>query len=241
MTKRIRLALMAVVFLGFSSLAAADDELETVEKKIIAAWQKHKSMTADAKLVGRMNMGGAAAVVQGQGTYEVVKKGEATLLRMECTNQTVTTIGDQQHAIEQQIIMINDGKYIYSLIDAMGQKVAVKAKVDPQRSIEPKALFDALHKDFELKLLPEETIDGKKVYVIEGTLREKGALPVSKMLCCFRHDGVLVKQITHGVDGQPMQTTTFRNIRLDVELDPQRFVFRPPEGVQVMDMTAQQP
>jgi outer membrane lipoprotein-sorting protein len=53
--------------------------------------------------------------------------------------------------------------------------------------------------------------------------------------------GVPVKSVMYGPDGKPITTMTFSDYKFDVKIDPQRFVFKAPEGVQVIDQTAQQP
>jgi len=242
MTKRVGLVLMTGMVFGFCSLAAAGDDLKTVEKKIIGQWEKHKSMTAKFTMVSHMEMSGMVMDSKAEGPFEVMKKGGQCLARQEMKIITTQKFGDQESKTEQEVLLVVDGEFAYTLTDMAGQKMATKAKIDPQMTGDPKATFEWLRKDHELKLLPEETIDGNKVYVIEAKPKEKPSAGYGKSVYYYQQEnGVLVKMVGHGVDGKPQMTMTFTDIKLDVDIKPERFVFKAPPGVQVIDQTGATP
>jgi len=240
--KRMRLVLMAGLVLGLVLPAAVADELATVEKKLTAAWKKHKSMTAEFTMVTKMEQPGFVMESKTEGTQEVMKKGDQLLFRLELATSTVQKVGDQETKSEQKVTMVSDGTYAYTLSEMMGQKTVVKTKVDPQSVGDPQAMFKFLRKDHTLKLLPEETIDGKKVFVIEATPKQAQPMAPSKSVYYFlQDDGALVKLVASDQAGKPMTTMTYTDVKSDVKIDPQRFVFKAPEGVQVIDQTGAQP
>lgn len=241
MMKRVGLILMPCAVFAFTSATVVADDLETIEKKITQAWQKHKSMTAKMKMVSRMAMGEMVTESEAEGTYELVREGKQVLFRMDLESKSVTKTGDQEIKSAQQVTTICDGEYVYSLGDTMGQKMATKMKPDPKGSNDPGEILKMLRKDHELKLLPAETIDGQKVHVIEAIPKKKDKQQYSKMLYYLREDGIPAKQVTYDTAGKPMTTFTYTDIKVDVKIDPRRFVFKAPEGVEVMDMTSQQP
>ena len=237
MNKRMGLVLVAVLFLGFSMSAAVADDLQALEKKITAGWDKHKSMTA--KMTMTLHMGNHAT---GAGTFEVLNKGGKVLSRMEMKVEMVHKAGDQEMRMEQRITSIVDGEYTYMVMDMMGQKTAMKMNIDPEKSADPKSMFASLRKTTELKLLPDETIDGKKVHVLEATPKEVSAVPIAKEIYYFQQEaGILVKLISYGADGKPIQTMSITDVKFDIDIDPQRFVFKAPPGVQVIDQTGTTP
>ena len=252
LSKQIRLAVAASVFLGFLATVAVADELEAVEKKIQAAWSQHKSMTARVTTVSRMEQAGQVMDGKGDGTYEFLRKGEQLLSRMELKNSMTQKMGEQEMKMEQQVTMVVDGTYAYTLSDQatefMGNKMppqvmAMKMDIEPEMSGEPSKMFADLHKDHDVKLLPAETVNGKQAYVFEATPKEKApGNPAAKMLLYFdQANGFTVKMVVQSEDGKPIQTITYEDVKLDVDIDPDRFVFKAPEGVEVMDQTTKKP
>jgi outer membrane lipoprotein-sorting protein len=222
--------------------AVVADELEKVEKKLAEGWKKHKSMTAKFTMVTKMEQPGFAMESTSKGTQETMRKGEQLLFHTEMTTTTVQKVGDQESKSESKMTVVCDGTHTYTLSEMMGQKTAVKSKVNPQSVGDPEATFEFLRKDYTLKLLPEETVEGRKTFVIEATPKQTQPMGPGKSVYFFLQDeGALVKMVASDQAGKPMTTMTYSDIKFDVKIDPQRFVFKAPEGVQVMDQTAVQP
>lgn len=241
MTRRVGLLLVAGLVCSFGAAVVWADDLATVEKQIAQAWDKHKSMSAKIALTTNMEAGGTLLEGKGEGTIEFVHKGNKLYLRQELKNTMPQPVGGGTK-MEQNMLMVIDGEYAWTLSDAMGQKMAMKTTIDPRMTGEPKGLFAELRKDHELKLLPDETLDGKKMYVIEATSKEKTAGAASKALYYFDRDsGFLVKMAVQSLDGKPTMTTSYSDIKYDVDINPDRFVFKVPEGVEVHDMTKLEP
>ena len=248
MAKHVMLVLMAGMALSLTAQAAVGEELAAVEKKICASWEKHKSMTGKMTMEMQMEQGSMVMESKGEGTHEIMRKGEQVLSRTEMKNTMVQKMGEQEMKMSQEVTIIVDGEFAYTLSvqDMMGQqtKMAVKSDIDPQMSGDPKALFEQLAKDNELKLLPEETVDGKKVYVIAATPKERPAAPGAPSKTVFhfdQQDGYMVKMVTYTAEDKPLTTVSYSDVKLGVDLQPSRFVFEAPEGVQVIDQTGQKP
>ena len=240
--KPMRFVLMAGLVLGWTLPAAVADELEKVEKKLAEGWKKHKSMTAEFTMVTKMEQPGFAMESTTKGTQEMMRKGDQLLFHTGMTTSTVQKVGEQESKSESKVTMVSDGTYAYTLTEMMGQKTAVKTKADPQQAGDPQATFKFLRKDHTLKLLPEETIEGKKAFVIEATPKQTQPMGPGKSVYFFlQDDGVLVKMVSADQAGKPMSTMTYTDYKFNVKIDPQRFVFKAPEGVQVIDQTAAQP
>ncbi len=242
MMRRVALMLLTGMVFGFCSLAAAEDDLKTVEKKVIDSWMKHKSMTGKFTMVSHTEMSGMVIDGKAEGTFEIMRKGDKYFARQEMTNVMTQKSGDQETKMEQQMLSIVDGEHAYMLNDMGGQKMATKSKIDPKMTGDPKATFEWLREDHELKLLPEETIEGEKAYAIEAKPKEKTPIGPTKYIYYFQQsNGFMVKMVAYGPDDKPQTTMTHTDIKLDVDINPDRFVFKAPPGVQVIDQTGTMP
>ncbi len=242
MTKRMALVLLASAVLGAPALGAGED-FKSVEKKLMAAWKKHKSMTAKMTIVADMKMEQMSVKTSSQGTLEYLKQGETNLFRMEQKTHSVTKGSGMEMEQHQTGTVVSDGKYVYTLVDANGQVSAFKMKVAGNNPADTVAQLKSMQAMMDMKLLPSQKIDGKKVYVIEGTPNKKmkemlkgmSTMP-GKTLLYFREDGVPVKMVSQTADGKPMHTMTYSDVKINVKIDPKRFVFKAPPGVEVKDM-----
>lgn len=222
--------------LAFGTAAALADDLETVEKKLVEAFRKHKSVTAKVTMTSRMEMPGMLMEMDGQGTLEMARRDDKSLVRMELKTTMNNKVGEEVTKMEQQTLTVVDGEAAYVLTDMMGQKTAMKSKIDPQMGGDPQALFANLRKDHTLKLLPEETLEGRKMYVIEGTPKEKPEVGPAKQVYYFDQDsGFMAKFVMFNADGKPMTTMAYTDLKFDVSIDPDHFKFKAPPGVQVME------
>lgn len=222
----------------------AADDLEAVEKRIVEAWGKHKSMTAKITTANHMQAGDTTIDAKGEGTIETAREGDKQFIRMELKNTMVRKTGEQESKMDQPTTVIADGEFAYTTSEAMGRPMVVKTKIDSTMTGEPKAILDQFRKLYELKLMPEETLDGRKVFVIAGTPKEKAPVPGApvKMVLNFDQEhGVLLKAAGLAEDGKPMSTMAYSDVKFDVKLDPDRFKFKAPEGVEIIDRASTKP
>jgi len=243
MTRQMRRLALTCVMLGVAAAALADD-LESVEKRIVEAWGKHKSMTAKIVTSNHMEMGDMVIDGKGDGTLETQREGDKQLIHMELKNAMTRKAGGQETKMDQAMTLIADGEFAYTSSDAMGKPTVVKTKIDAMMTGEPKALLAEFRKQNELKLLPEDSVDGRKVFVIEATPKEKRAAPGApvKMILNFDQEhGVMVKSAALTEDGKPVNTMTYSDVKFDVKVDPDRFKFKAPEGVEIIDRTSDKP
>jgi len=243
MTRQMRRLTLTCVLLGAATAALADD-LEAVEKRIVEAWGKHKSMTAKITTVNHVQAGDMTIDAKGEGTLETSRQGDKQFIRMELKNTMVRKTGEQETKMDQPTTLIADGEFAYTTNEAMGKPMVVKTKIDSMMTGEPKALLEQFRKQYELKLMPEETLDGRKVFVIAGTPKEKATMPgmpVKMVLNFDQEHGVLLKVAGLAEDGKPVSTMAYSDVKFDVKLDPDRFKFKVPEGVEVMDRTSDKP
>ena len=95
-------------------------------------------------------------------------------------------------------------------------------------------LFEQLRRLSAPELIGEESMDGKHVYVLQGTLQRgdgKTTFYVDKST------GLLLKLVAENESKRTKFTFTVTDIKLDVEFGEDHFVFTPPEGVELEDLT----
>jgi outer membrane lipoprotein-sorting protein len=237
MTRRVGLLLVVGVVCAFAVHAVRAEDLPAVEKQIADAWAKHHSMTAKINMTTSMDAGDSKVEGKGEGMMEFMRKGDKLYLRQELKN-TMSQPGAPDSKMAHSMLIVVDGEHAWQLSEMMGQKTAVKTNIDPRMMAEPKAFFAELSKDNELKLLPDETVDGKKCYVIEVAPKEKSAGGMFKTIYYFDRDsGFVVKTVMVTADNKPTMTSIYSDIKYDTDIPMDRFVFKAPPGIDVQDMT----
>ena len=89
----------------------------------------------------------------------------------------------------------------------------------------------------------QETADGQACYVFEGKLpinvkQMMGAASMENMkVWMAKSDGVSRKMEGQAADGSSVLSMTFSNVKTNLALSTDQFVFTPPEGAQVIDMS----
>lgn len=216
-----------------STLAA--DTLENVEKQIVDANDKVKSMSGKLTSKGEMSMGGTSMTNLAEGTFEYVRQGDKMRYRIDMKNSMAQ--GDMKMDSTNQLIC--DGDAVLLIQDQGGMKQGRKMKPEGSMQLSAKQIFDEMKKENDLKLLPDETIDGKPAFTIEATPKTANPMGLTKMVMNFsKENGVFLKQVGFDKDGKAIQTTTFTDLKVNPEIDPKRFELIVPEGVNVIDMTA---
>ncbi len=242
MIKRIGLWVSASLVLAIASLSVAADDLATVEKKIKEDWAKHKSMTAKFSMTSQTSTPQFSSNSKTEGTVEWARKGGKLYSRSDLKTDATTKFNDQETKMNSTILAITDGEYSYTMSETGGQKRNTRAPFDSKMMDNPLAMLEAAKSSSDVKLLPEETLDGKKVYVIEVTPKEKTEMPgmPGKMVYYFlKDDGLGVKTVTFDQGGKALGTMVFTDVKFDVDIKPDRF--KVPEGVKWEDQKPMAP
>lgn len=212
--------------------AMADEKVDTIEKALIECYGKVKSYTASMKVEAEM-MG---MKMTQDGKIEGMREGEKSKSRVEMKG--AVDMGGQK--MEMNSTAINDGDAMYIVSEQMGQKQAMKTKVDGKQSQDPKAVLAELKKQYDLKAGDDQKVGDVDCYTIECTLKGTDSnpnTPAKQVLNFCKKSGMMVRMVGSDKDGKPMMTVTVSDVKLDAKVDPERFVFKAPEGVQVMDMS----
>jgi outer membrane lipoprotein-sorting protein len=232
---RTRVSLVGVVAWGVLGLCgvASAETIDEVGKKIAAASGKLNSFSAKMKMVTEMKQEGFSMVTTSEGTTEMLRKGDLFLTRSENKGVVETNMGGNVSKQESSTLSIVDGSFSYAVSEMAGMKSAQKMKMQKPGD-DPLSIW---RQNADLKLLPDASVDGHAVWAIEATPKND-QMGQGKSLLYFQKDsGQMIKMVVHTPDGKPMTTMTFTDIKLNEKISPDRFVFTPPPGVEVQDLS----
>lgn len=232
-------SLAAAVVLTAGAQAQQNEALKRAEADIIKKVAQLKSLSARLTVRATVHDEGIEIASTQAGTYEMLRDGKTTKYRRQTTIKSVQRIGDEEETIEQSEMVVCNGDYVYSLTDSLGVPTASKVKVDRQNSGRiDKTMFWRWHKAYDLKLLPDAMVDGVKTYVFEARPKAgKGSLPARSLYYFSKDHGFLVKTVFENDQGEPTEVTEYTDISFNAPIDPKRFQFEAPEGVEVVDRT----
>ncbi|MCE5249027.1 outer membrane lipoprotein carrier protein LolA [bacterium] len=220
---------------GIGILQAED----TVEQRIAALEAKAKTITSyQADMAMTIDMMGQKMVSTGICYFK-----KPRLSRIE-NDMDMGTMKMKQ-------IIVSDGKMLWTSQPAM----KMVAKIDLEKvtaavgedAASDKAAGDVAEpfKSFDrasITFVRKDKVGGKDVYVFRGNPQmknmEKMPVKISKIESWVGvEDGLVRKMVMIGEDDKEMMSQTYTNVKINVAIDPAIFVFTPPEGAQIMDMT----
>ena len=238
--RRLAIAILVIGF-GGQAMTVAGDTIESVEKTLIERAAKITSLQFNMTSTSDFESQGYRFKQDSKGQYEYLLKGDKMLYRMESKARSVTVQGGKEETSNTVTTMVCDGEFLYMLNDADGQKTVMKQDPTNQAWVTNQAYFDNLRRYHDLNQLPDETVDGKSTYVIECTPKDEisGGAPKTIMIMYFdKKTGIGIKTIGKDSTGKVVSTGLTTDVKINSDISADRFVFKAPEGVQVLDMTS---
>lgn len=229
-------ALLAFGGLGLQAVRA-QEELAEIQKKMAASWDKLKSYSANMKMSTSMPAGKGVYKMESEGKILIAKDGDKVRYRQELVSKQ--TQPGQNEPSKSTMLAVCDGDIIHVLTENAGQKMVMKQNVNAMPSPDPMTMIKTLQKTQELKVMPDESVDGQAVYVLQAVPKEAAGGAGKSLVYVAKNTGMVVKMVMYGPDGKPTSTTTYENVKLNADVPAEQFKFEVPEGVQVMDMTGQ--
>lgn len=225
---------LGIMLLTIPAMAA--DTIESVKKAWIEQVDKTKSVTFKMTSKSEIEMGAMKTKMDSEGNMEMERKDGKVKFRSE---MKMKTSQGSDPAQDSKMLSVCDGEFIYILNDMPQMKSAMKQKADKNMATLGKEQWESLEKDNDLKLLPDEKVDGKDCWVIEATPKKKASPDdKSKVQMWYGKDsGLSLKSTSYDAAGKQTSVTTITDVKLNVDIPADHFVFKAPEGVQVIDMT----
>jgi len=233
--KVLHLGLFAACLSLTAAAAPGEETLESLEAKLKPKWKEIKSLSAT--VVMSTTMPGVSMKMEGP--YEFMMKDGKQCFRMETKMQQ--SFGDQK--MEMTGLYVCDGDVMYMLTENMGQKSCMKMKPDASQMQSPAAenMFESLRQQMDMSVAPDEKVDGKDAYVIQGKPKTQASMPGVTLTKVYfdQKTGMMLKTVGLGADGSTVSEMTYKDVKLNPAISADRFKFEAPEGVPVMDMTGQ--
>jgi len=239
MHKRFMLATVAL--LAFAGAAQAET-LQEVQDKIHDIVSKYKSLQFKMKMTSETSMAGFSTKTDSDSQVEAAKKGDTVVSRVDSKMRTSTNMGGQETKMDMKSLMIDDGKDLWNISESPTKQIA-KMKRDPNSVtyFNPKAGWKQVAEHFELKLMPDETMDGKACWVMAMEPKDPTMKMVqSKTITYYdKKTGLGHKTVTFGPEGKRSGEIIMSDIKIDADISADRFTYTPPAGAKVEDMTKQ--
>ncbi|UCC32439.1 MAG: hypothetical protein JSU86_09190 [Phycisphaerales bacterium] len=217
---------------------ASDNIPAELEQEMLAHWEEIRSVSA--KLTTKFDrLGDRETHQNGLGVYNCLKRKGKILVRTKLSNAITAKQDDPEVPwllTEQRVNKYSDGQFVH-IIDERYKRFTVTKR----RAVYPyvlyiggKRVFRFLRRLEGLQRLPNETIDDKDIYVFEGTLpgaRRKVRVYLDK------ETGIMRQMVTENETSESTLTFAVSEVKLNVEFSEDHFVFVPPDGVEVQDLT----
>lgn len=244
---------IALSLIGAAIPAAQAQDAEAIIEELKSKIGDFKSYSADMTMT--MNFVGMS--IESAGTVIVQDKRLAMTMTMDMMGQKMIT-----HSV------MDDSGMMWTEIDMGGMKQVTKLDMNkmietgseiaglpsPAGGIggNPMEAIEQMMETFDLTLDGKDTIDGVEVYRLSaevkdelkdqldptGQMAQMGVSMESIKMAIGVEDGFPREYSMLATDGTPVMTMTYSNLVLNPDIDPSVFDYTPPEGVQVMDMTA---
>jgi len=223
----------------------AGDTVESVEAELVGLWNEADARSAIVSLSCDVPLGAMPMALSVSAGADYLKQDDGVLFRLEGNNSTKTG----QMTVDMPFALVSDGRQMHVETTMMGQTVVLKMPIPGdalQTSNTAQTVLDDLHREFDVKLLPKEPLDGKPAYVLQYTPKPGAAAtgPIPGMdvqvgnIKLWAEKAALshLKMVIADTAGTPIATLQFKDIRANPSLTSDRFKYNPPPGAKVLDM-----
>jgi outer membrane lipoprotein-sorting protein len=235
MSRRFVLCELSACALLWGAALAQAESVDEVSRLITDKMRAVKTLSAKTHTEAETSSPGYTDHRTSDGLLELMRKDGKVFVRRESREVATTTAAGHESKQEGATLAVMDGSgYVYSYIEGGGQKAAYKTKSQMDWDANP---IEAAKAAYDIELLPNDVVDGAPVYVFKLTPKP-GSGGEGTALEYFRKDcGYPVKIVHFDATGEPLMTATSSDLKINQEISPERFIFSPPEGVEVVDLT----
>ncbi|MBN2307776.1 MAG: hypothetical protein JXR94_02325 [Candidatus Hydrogenedentes bacterium] len=222
---------------------AAEAALIAALDDIAERRQSINSVAATAELTANVAMGPVALTSKGSGQMESMRIDGTWRFRLEAMNTMSGTFPGMGDA-SAKMLTVCDGEVVYNEVTMMGTtRVAKRARPEDAdtSAADGQALLAKLRESGDVALLPDSQMGDVPVYVLEVRLspeaREKAPPNAVRNEFSFAKDsGIRVGAVSYDDEDKPLMSLIYSEIQINPALDPARFSYTPPEGVEVSEM-----
>jgi len=132
-------------------------------------------------------------------------------------------------------VVVSDGEYIW-VYSEENKQVTKNMVKKSSKFFRPNDYLFNFRKNYHYKLEGEEKI-GKSIYYKMVYISKSEVEFFRKIIVFFEKENLLVKRIEYLDQNENYTTLSFRNIKVNLNLSDSKFVFKPPKGVELVDLT----
>jgi len=235
----MRASIVSLAVLTMSCQFVFAETAEDVIKKVTELRSKHKTVQYTMNMVVEIKQAGFEMKATTTSKIHYMRIGDGYLMRNESTGVRETEREGMSNKSQTKTTQVIDGKYYWQL--AEGEMAGAKRKRVVKDPIPPfgDPLTTDSYKRHDLKLLPEETVKGKKAWVLEIVPKQSGSNAARRKTKEWidQETGLTLKAITHNALGEIQNRVNFSDHKINEKIDKSVFEFEPPADAQVTDNT----
>lgn len=201
---------------------------ETVEEALARLSEKAKANKTVVMTVVT-SMEGNGMKMEQNTTSKQSRDGEKVLIYAETSGSMSMPGLPAPQTMKSKIV--GDGEFLWNEQEQMGQKMVTKMKMPPE-AMDPATAYKNMVKEGTATVKENASVEGADCTVLE--VKGQG---MTSLIYIANDNGVMMKMEGTGDDGTKM-TMTAKDVKVNSSLDGVTFTYTPPEGVQVMDMSA---
>lgn len=227
---------LALAILAGAGPVRADETLEDVGRHLDNLVRQYRTIRCKIRVTSRMVVNGQVAIGEQDIYHEVLRLPDGRSRTRYETRGKSYRPGDQ--ADDVATLSVYDGQYLYDLRQTPRGVYAMKSR--PERNpYDPVGRLEIARRQYEARLLPDRTFEGKDVYAIEFVPRFSDETSITRRMVSYtdRHTGLPIKTISYDADGRVVNVAEVVESALNEDIPADHFEFRPPPGVEVTDTT----
>jgi outer membrane lipoprotein-sorting protein len=241
-----RLAGLAVLAAVAGNGGGTEDALRELEGKLAEQWAKVNAYSATMIVEANVSASGIGVSTTMTGPL-YVQRVEGGRMRSRSELAGKVSIGPLGLLkLDTRVLSVSDGEtqYAEQRVRNTVKVVISKPGAENEDGKAPgggEQKLSELVKRYDLRVLPDEVLDGRALYVLEGrprTEEDKKGLDVDRVLVYFDQEtGIQRKMVLFNPAGETITQVMFENIQLNPQLSPSLFEYTIPEGAEVIDQT----
>lgn len=236
-------AMAVVIGCGMGVAGAAATDVSEAVGKLAEAQGKVRSFSGRFESTAQVSK---TMKYEAKGTYEWLRTDDKIRFRLDLQRTATHDLDGEKMEVKEDRTTLADGEFHYQINNET--KNVLKQKFDPESpdTEDVRAVVGALAVRYDdLKVLPDEKVAGHDCVVIEASGNSMGGddaddamiAVVREVLWIPKDLGIAIRSEGYDRAGKVVRSRTFTEFKKDEKLDPARFVFKAPEGAQIMDRT----
>lgn len=210
--------------------------MDEVERILVDTWNDIETLSCTVEIKSEVTKG-LKQLIEGTGTYDYRNKDGKIQVRLRLLNALQVERGPDDVVVTgQKILKIFDGDYFYELQEMHAGGVAQKSWARPGsiQCIGGERLLNQIHQYDDVRFRADETL-GKEKWYVYRTSKDGGK--VRAVYYIHQSRGLLHKLVLEDDNRGAKSTIIFNKFLLNEPIPDDRFAFKVPEGVEIIDST----